>query len=213
MNETVFRPCCLTAYSICILSLSFSSPLSPLLQRHWPISAKYNQSLQKQVVLWEAVYWTKILRNRDLRRLSSTSQLRETVPDLRKLQPTAILTINKTFALIDMPEEENVWADLLSRWGISNATVRAIRVVSLPKSSQPDAGFEWPSVEELAKLQEKYGVRTQGERSAEGLMRSSGTEGSRASAGCPTLKSGNLCCGLRCMMQVVASCKRCGRGQ
>jgi hypothetical protein len=73
------------------------------------------------------------------------------------------------YRIVVMPGEDNVWADLLSRWGVSNATVCAMRVMYPPKSPELDAGFEWSSVEELAKLQEKYGVRTQGERSAGGL--------------------------------------------
>ena len=51
--------------------------------------------------------------------------------------------------------EENVWADLMSRWSSKAPTVR--RIVRVPElSSSSDADFEWPSQSTLIKVQQDH---------------------------------------------------------
>ncbi|KAG2769498.1 hypothetical protein PC116_g1514 [Phytophthora cactorum] len=54
----------------------------------------------------------------------------------------------------DISGEENVWADLLSRWGSSFKTVCAIRQVDLPLSPQLDDSFIWPTQLDIAAAQD-----------------------------------------------------------
>src|SRR5689334_4085812 len=77
------------------------------------------------------------------------------------------------FAIHHIPGEENVWADLLTRWGAvmpCSIAVRRLRKVSPNNGQQPDEDplanvrvqplhdkkFVWPNVAEIADEQQKY---------------------------------------------------------
>ncbi|ETP28057.1 hypothetical protein F442_22660 [Phytophthora nicotianae P10297] len=58
------------------------------------------------------------------------------------------------YDIFDIAGDDNVWADLLSRWGSTFLTISAIRHLQMPLSPQLDAEFVWPSLEELQRAQE-----------------------------------------------------------
>lgn len=49
---------------------------------------------------------------------------------------------------------DNVWADMLGRWSSPSTIRRIVKIPELPSSSSPD--FIWPTMEELATLQQTY---------------------------------------------------------
>ncbi|GMF10761.1 unnamed protein product [Phytophthora lilii] len=49
--------------------------------------------------------------------------------------------------------DDNVWANLLSRWGLSFRTVCAIRQVPLPLSPQLEDNFVWPTMKTIFEVQ------------------------------------------------------------
>ncbi|ETN16098.1 hypothetical protein PPTG_21866 [Phytophthora nicotianae INRA-310] len=57
------------------------------------------------------------------------------------------------YEIHDIAGDDNVWADLLSRWGSSFKTVCAIRHVPLPLSPQLDVAFVWPTGKEISEAQ------------------------------------------------------------
>lgn len=62
-----------------------------------------------------------------------------------KLHRWALLLMGYQYEIYDISGEENVWADLLSRWGCTLKTICAIRQVAPPMSPQLDETFEWPT--------------------------------------------------------------------
>lgn len=85
------------------------------------------------------------------------------VPDLsatstRKVLRWAVRLNMYIYTCYHSKGDENVWADLLSRWSTTQTTVRRIvRVPEVPSSS--DANFEWPSPSAIAKAQEDNAAR------------------------------------------------------
>ncbi|KAG3098431.1 hypothetical protein PI125_g15326 [Phytophthora idaei] len=71
-----------------------------------------------------------------------------------KLHRWSMLLMAYKYDIHDISGEENVWADLLSRWGSSFKTVCAIRQVDLPLSPQLDDSFIWPTQLDIAAAQD-----------------------------------------------------------
>jgi hypothetical protein len=57
------------------------------------------------------------------------------------------------YMIVHLPGEQNVWADLLSRWGTSEPVICAIKLVPLRPSAHLNHAFQWPGKEELLRLQ------------------------------------------------------------
>lgn len=72
-----------------------------------------------------------------------------------KLQRWSMVLMGYQYEIMHIPGEDNVWADLLSRWGCE----RSVCAVSFVESPQLNSSFVWPNLVEIVKLQEKYGLR------------------------------------------------------
>ena len=59
------------------------------------------------------------------------------------------------YEIVHIPGDDNVWADLLSRWGCE----RSVCAVSFVESPQLQTDFVWPSAVEICEVQKKNGVR------------------------------------------------------
>ncbi len=70
-----------------------------------------------------------------------------------KLQRWSRLLQGLKFSVKEISGEDNVWADLLSRWGSTLQSVCAIRTIVAPLSPQMDEEFEWPQEEEIRSSQ------------------------------------------------------------
>jgi hypothetical protein len=55
--------------------------------------------------------------------------------------------------IVHLPGEQNVWANLLSRWGTSESVICVMKLVQFRPSPQLDQRFLWPRKEELLKFQ------------------------------------------------------------
>ncbi len=73
-----------------------------------------------------------------------------------KLQRWSMVLMGYQFEIVHIPGEENVWADLLSRWGCERS-VCAVYFIELPLLN-PD--FVWPSAAEIVELQVCLGKST-----------------------------------------------------
>ena len=69
-----------------------------------------------------------------------------------KLQRWALILMNFNYKIAHIPGLENVWGDLLSRWGSS--TTKICTLFQVPRSPILDAEFKWPSLGEIKKNQE-----------------------------------------------------------
>ena len=82
------------------------------------------------------------------------------VPDLsattlRKVLRWAVRLSMYRYTCYHIKGDDNVWADLMSRWSSSPATIRRIvRVPELPSSSATD--FDWPSRDAVFKVQQEH---------------------------------------------------------
>jgi hypothetical protein len=81
--------------------------------------------------------------HRNLRYIFDPHSVSSSVPKYTadKLHRWALLLMAYKYEIYDISGEDNVWADLLSRWGTSLRTVCAIRRVPLPLSPQLDDSF------------------------------------------------------------------------
>jgi hypothetical protein len=61
----------------------------------------------------------------------------------------AYLLMAYRYEIHDIAGDENVLADLLSRWGLSFKTVSAISQLRMPLSPQLDSAFVWPTMAEI----------------------------------------------------------------
>ncbi len=68
-----------------------------------------------------------------------------------KLDPWALLLMGYDYRIRDIAGDDNVWADLLSRWG-STPTICAIFRVPLKAAPLEDPNFVWPTLEEIKQL-------------------------------------------------------------
>ena len=59
------------------------------------------------------------------------------------------------YEIVHIPGEDNVWADLLSRWGCE----RSVCAATFTESPQLNKKFIWRSVSEIRDLQVKCGVK------------------------------------------------------
>jgi hypothetical protein len=57
------------------------------------------------------------------------------------------------YIIVHLPGKQNVWADLLSRWGTSEPAICVMKLVQFRPSAQLDQQFQWPGKKELMKLQ------------------------------------------------------------
>ncbi|OWY94851.1 hypothetical protein PHMEG_00035302 [Phytophthora megakarya] len=89
--------------------------------------------------------------HRNLRYIFDPHSVSNSVPKYiaDKLHRWSLLLMGYNYDNHDISGEDNVWADLLSRWGSSFKTVCAIRQVSLPLSPQLDESFVWPTFKEI----------------------------------------------------------------
>ncbi|ETO66354.1 hypothetical protein F444_16481 [Phytophthora nicotianae P1976] len=71
-----------------------------------------------------------------------------------KLHRWSLLLMAYRYDIFDIAGDDNVWADLLSRWGSTFLTICAIRHLQMPLSPQLDAEFAWPLLEEVHRAQE-----------------------------------------------------------
>lgn len=82
------------------------------------------------------------------------------VPDLsqtslRKVLRWAVRLSIYQYTCYHIKGEENVWADLLTRWSNANRTVRRlVHIPELPSACSDD--FEWPSAKDIADVQQEY---------------------------------------------------------
>lgn len=86
--------------------------------------------------------------HRNLRYISDPHGVLNAVPRYTadKLHRWSLLLMAYSYEIHDITGADNVWADLLSRWGSSFATVCAISRVPMPLSPQLDSAFVWPTL-------------------------------------------------------------------
>ena len=82
-----------------------------------------------------------------------------------KLQRWSMVLMGYQYEIVHIPGEDNVWADLLSRWGCE----RSVCAVSFTESPQLDPKFIWPSASEIVTMQKEGGVK--GLLGSDGLYR------------------------------------------
>ncbi len=62
-----------------------------------------------------------------------------------------------TYTIYHIPGADNVWADLMSRWGASNnhrlLSIRIPALFAAPIAPDLDPDFTWPSADEICQLQ------------------------------------------------------------
>lgn len=73
---------------------------------------------------------------------------------IRKVLRWAVRLSAYNYTCVHIPGEENVWADLLSRWVPTGTVRRLVSVPVLPSSSSPE--FEWPSIGDISVIQEQF---------------------------------------------------------
>ncbi len=78
-----------------------------------------------------------------------------------KLQRWSLLLMGYDYRIVHLPGEKNVWADLLSRWGTSEPSICALKLVQFWPSAQLDDRFQWPGRAELLKIQLASGEKFQ----------------------------------------------------
>ncbi|KAK1929994.1 Transposon Tf2-8 polyprotein [Phytophthora citrophthora] len=93
--------------------------------------------------------------HRNLRYILDPQSVVSTVPKYTadKLHRWANILKTYNYNIHDITGEENVWADLLSRWGSTLKAICAIRLVLLPLSPQLNEQFEWPTMAEVVAVQ------------------------------------------------------------
>jgi hypothetical protein len=93
--------------------------------------------------------------HRNLRYIFDPHSVSSAVPRYTadKLHRWSLLLMAYRYEIYDIAGDDNVWADLLSRWGSSFKTVCAISQLPMPLSPQLDAEFVWPNVQEIASAQ------------------------------------------------------------
>ena len=69
------------------------------------------------------------------------------------------------YEIVHIPGEDNVWADLLSRWGCE----RSVCAVSFTESPQLNTKFIWPNASEILGLQKDHSI--EGVLGQDGLRR------------------------------------------
>ncbi|POM78826.1 LOW QUALITY PROTEIN: Chromodomain containing hypothetical protein [Phytophthora palmivora] len=77
-----------------------------------------------------------------------------------KLQRWALLLMAHTYDICDISGDENVWADLLSRWGSSLPRICAVRLVPCEYSPTLNNDFQWPTMNEILTCQQIQSDRT-----------------------------------------------------
>jgi hypothetical protein len=93
----------------------------------------------------------------NLKFIFNPASLKAAVPKYTaaKLDRWALLLMGYDYRIKDIAGDDNVWADLLSRWGrVRN--VCAIFRVPLKISPLMDKEFVWPTVDEVQRIQEVY---------------------------------------------------------
>lgn len=100
--------------------------------------------------------------HRNLRYIFNPHGVSSAVPKYTadKLHRWALLLMAYRYEIHDIAGDDNVWADLLSRWGSSFKTVCAISQLRMPLSPQLDREFVWPSLVEIATVQSAAGRPT-----------------------------------------------------
>lgn len=103
----------------------------------------------------------------NLRYIFNPSSVLSAVPKYTadKLQRWSMVLMGYHYEIVHIPGEDNVWADLLSRWGCE----RSVCAATFTESPQLNKKFIWPSMSEIRDLQVKYGVK--GATGADGLQR------------------------------------------
>jgi transposase InsO family protein len=93
--------------------------------------------------------------HRNLQFIFSPASVVSTVPKYTadKLQRWAIVLMSYDYIIRHIPGEENVWADLLSRWGSPLASVCALVRLQPQQSPLLSDEFVWPSVKDLKHAQ------------------------------------------------------------
>ncbi|OWZ13492.1 hypothetical protein PHMEG_00013169 [Phytophthora megakarya] len=83
--------------------------------------------------------------HRNLRYIFDPHSVSNSVPKYTadKLHRWSLLLMGYDYDIHDIAGEDNLWSDLLSRWGSSFKTMCAIRQVPLPLSPQLDESFVW----------------------------------------------------------------------
>ena len=74
----------------------------------------------------------------------------------QKLERWALLLMGYQYVIHDIAWEDNVCADLLSRWGSSLSKICTIKIQSLLVSPLMEKGFEWPTFKCMAQAQQKW---------------------------------------------------------
>ncbi|KAH9137013.1 hypothetical protein AeRB84_018060 [Aphanomyces euteiches] len=74
-----------------------------------------------------------------------------------KVQRWGLVMMGFNYTIHHIDGEDNVWADLLSRWGAQHIppSVQALHVIPSNPSPFLDEDFVWPSVDEIIALQDK----------------------------------------------------------
>ena len=98
---------------------------------------------------------------------------------VNKIQRWALLLASYRYEVVHISGEENIWADLMSRWGspMSPTSLSLLRramstLFKAPLAPYLDEDLEWPTAEEVAKIQ-KAAVET-GEKRPEALEERNG---------------------------------------
>ncbi|KAG3112217.1 hypothetical protein PI124_g10788 [Phytophthora idaei] len=89
--------------------------------------------------------------HRNFRFIFNPSSVLTAVPKYTadKLQRWAILLMAYEYAICGISGEDNVWADLLSRWGSKLTSICAVRLVPYEYSPTLNDDFVWPTMPEI----------------------------------------------------------------
>ncbi|KAG2830114.1 hypothetical protein PC129_g9257 [Phytophthora cactorum] len=101
--------------------------------------------------------FTLHMDHRNLRFTFNPSSALTAVPKYTadKLQRWAILLMAYEYAICDISGEDNVWADLLSRWGSKLTSICAVRLVPYEYSPTLNVDFMWPTMPEIRQCQQE----------------------------------------------------------
>ena len=94
--------------------------------------------------------------HRNLKFIFNPSAVVASVPKYtaQTLERWALLLMGYTYVIHDIPGEDNVWADLLSRWGSPLKSICAIKQDPLMISPLRSVDFVWPTMHSLTAVQE-----------------------------------------------------------
>ncbi|OWZ04249.1 hypothetical protein PHMEG_00023876 [Phytophthora megakarya] len=93
--------------------------------------------------------------HRNLRFIFNPESVLNSVPKYTadKLQCWALLLMAYHYDICDIAGDDNVWADLLSRWGSALHKICAVRLVPYEYSPTLNEDFIWPTMMEIAQTQ------------------------------------------------------------